>query len=168
MSIKRIATVTLVLLGYIALAGATQNIIRYFTPKAEQQRYAEVRVGEANQGAANQMQVVICKDWTPVADDVDSSLGGEATSVQDIYYWMNLPGKAATGTYTDSGVEVNSPVQQRVYHGTIRWGPGQRQITIQLYRSAGSSNQASIPCPANGTYTIRKATKTAFLKAGSI
>ena len=166
MNIKRIATITLVLLGYIALAGATQNILRYFTPKGDQPRYAEVRIG-----AANQLQLVICKDWTPVADDVDSSVASsDSEVVQDIYYWINLSSNAATGSFTDRSVEVSSPVQQRAYHGAINWGPGQRQITIQLYRSAASPNQVAgtIPCPANGTYTIRKTSRTPFLKAGSI
>jgi len=44
MCIKRIATILFVLLGYIAMAGAMQSIIRHFVPPAPETRYAEVRI----------------------------------------------------------------------------------------------------------------------------
>jgi len=164
MCIKRIATLLLALLGYIALAGATQSLIAHFVPKPNQQRYAELRVGPSNQ-----IQVLICKDWVLEPEDMDS--GQESSSAetgQDVYYWINLVGNPAASTFTNCDVHANGPVRQRPYNGAINLEPTRSQITINLQRTASNHADASGPCPANGTYRIRKITKDPFLTKDSI
>jgi len=159
MNIKRIASILFILLGYIALAGAMQNIISHFTPAKSELPYAEVRID-----AGKHVQVLICKDWVLKPEDMDNT--GPSTSAevgQDVYYWINLDGLSASELFTKVDVHANDPAPQRAYHGTVRWAHDQKQIIINLQRAAS----AGTPFGANGTYVIRKITAAPFMKTSS-
>jgi hypothetical protein len=164
MSIKRITTILLALLSYIALAGAAQSLIKHFASKPTQQRYAELRLG-----SANQIQVLICKDWrfeaNDMADELDLSQdSGSVETGQDIYYWINFQGNRPAASVTNYDVHVNGTTHQRSFRGVINLAPNRSQVTINLFRVSASLDQPAqtIPCPANGTYQIRNITKTPF------
>jgi len=153
MCIKRIGTLLAALLGYIALAGAAQSLINHFTPKQPSERYAELRVGPDDQ-----IQVLICKDWVLEPDNMDLNQDlGDPETGQDIYYWVNLQGRQDAGTFTHCDVYANGPVPHFSYHGVVDFGRNRNQVTINLLRdSAKNQSSGSTPCPANGTYKIRK------------
>jgi hypothetical protein len=159
MNIKRIASILFILLGYIALAGAMQNIISHFTPAKPELSYAEVRID-----ADKQVQVLICKDWVLKPEDMDDTGSpNDAEVCQDVYYWINLKGVSESEFFTEVEVHANGPVPQRAYHGVIRWAHDQKQISINLHRAAS----ASTPFGANGTYMIRKISTAPFMTESS-
>jgi hypothetical protein len=157
---KRIASILFILLGYIALAGAMQNIISYFTPAKPQLPYAEVRID-----AAKHVQVLICKDWVLKPEDMD--VAGPSTTAevgQDIYYWINLNDASGAEIFTNVDVHANGPVPHHDYHGFVRWEHDQKQICIHLHRAG----PASMNFGANDTYVIRKITRAPFMKQSSL
>jgi hypothetical protein len=159
---KRIASILVILLGYIALAGATHNLIKHFSGKPTQQRYVELRVG-----SSHNLQAVICKDWVHEPDATDSGPDDDCDEVsQDIYYWINLEGANDTGVFTKCDLHANGPMRHRNYQGTINLDREHRQLLISLYRLSTQPGERPqlIPSPANGTYPIRQITKSPFLK----
>jgi len=165
MCIKRIASVVVILLGYIAVAGAAQKLIQHFSSKPAEERYAEMRIA-----GPGQMQVLICKDWAPDAEDSDDASGGHSSDVvQDIYYWIDLQANGATTLFTNSTVHANGPVAEHPYHGSVKWDVDHQQLTVNLYRPTAKVGKtiSSMPFPANGTYAVRKVTRTPFLSAAS-
>jgi hypothetical protein len=157
---KRIVSILFILLGYIALAGAMQNILSRFSPAKSELPYAELRID-----ADKHLQVLICKDWVLKPEDMD--FAGSSTSAevgQDVYYWIDLNGASGSELFTKMEVHANGPVPQHVYHGFIRWAQDQKQISINLHRA----DLASTPFGANGTYVIRKITTAPFMKECSI
>ena len=161
MCFKRIAIVLAILLGYIAVAGAMQSLIKHLAPRAPEQQYAEVRVG-----ADNHLQVLICKNWILRAEDMDPG-SNEDEVVQDIYYWINLQGAYATSVFTNTEVHANGPVRHHAYEGTVTWEHGRNQVTINLCRTASGSGRSEVtPFPANGTYPVRKVAKVPFIPDG--
>jgi hypothetical protein len=160
MNIKRIASILFILLGYIALAGAVQNIISRFTPSKPELPYAEVRIG-----ADKQVQVLICKDWVLKPEDMDDADSSASAEVgQDVYYWINLNGVSESELFTKADVHANGPVPQRAYHGFILWAHDKKQISINLHRT----DSAGAPFGANGTYVIRKINTAPFMNESSI
>jgi hypothetical protein len=161
MSFKRIASILIILLGYIAAAGAMQSLIKHLTLRASEQQYAEVRVG-----ADNHLQILICKNWILRAEDMDQG-SNEDEVVQDIYYWINLKGAYATTIFTNPEVHANGPVRHHAYQGTVTWEHGRNQVSINLCRTPSDPAKSEVmPFPANGTYPVRKVANVPFIPDG--
>jgi hypothetical protein len=157
MKIKRIATIAFILLSYIALAGAMQNLLNRPTPAKPATPYAELRID-----SARHVQVLICRDWVINPEDMDTpDPSTVAETGQDIFYWINLvDGVSQSELFTNVDVHANGPTPQRIYQGVIHWEHDQKTITITLHRTSPSD----MPFGANGTYMIRKITMAPFMK----
>jgi hypothetical protein len=160
MNLKRIGGIVVILLGYIALAGAMQNIISRLTPAKPQLPYAEIRIDEAKR-----VQVLICKDWVLNPRDMDDpNFSTRSETGQDVYYWINLGDSIQSQWFTNLEVHANGPVPQRVYHGFVRWERDQNQIRIRLVRTSTNNT----PFAANGIYPVKQVTCAPLADADSI
>lgn len=148
MNFKRIASILIILLGYIALAGAMHTLINHFTPTKPEITYAELRTD-----AAKHVQLLLCRNWMIRPEDLDPP--GSSTQPetgQDIFYWINLAGACGDELFTNIDVHANGPAPKRIYKGVVRWDHQRNTITLSLHRTAATD----IPFGANGTYEIRK------------
>ncbi len=161
-----------------ALLGCFASFIGFAAQKSEPKHYAELRIGNADK-----IQVLICGDYWMGLIGPDG-FGGYR---QNIYYWATLQGSSIEYTNfvfhengshqmsqvlsdtqpknTNDTVSENVPILRQKYFGIITVDQKKKQVIIDLQRIISKLDhpQQTEPCPANGTYYIKRITKKSFL-----